>query len=314
MKRCCAYDPDRASSNPLVPTFIEGYEGMGSKRWGKGKDKEKEREGQGVGILLRGRGLTDPRREKCKKAAEDSLAMMKEVMGLVGGGGGGLVGGGGGGMMVEGLGFDHPGPAIHPRTTATLPHTLPGLPWGGAPPQPSAHGADGSAEGVFDDERDGMEDLVDSLLHDLGMPSLLRGPGRGKGSARRRREGRGKGAVRGERSHLPGQQVKNSDGWQQGMGVASFRAASEARAAALEKVGEIERGGRVAGVKEMSESQVSGGFWCQLPMQFASAFDHNGDKLTMSLINGDDEGDSTNVIFLPRLVLEGPVMICCQTS
>ena len=114
-------------------------------------------------------------------------------------------------------------------------------------------------------------------------------------SGTRGRRGEGSG------SRVSGNQgVRNNDGWQHHMGVASSHAAYEARAEALQQMEEVESEGRVAALKDMSESQVSGGFWCQLPLKFVSAFGRIGDKFTVSLLNGDDEDDSTNVIFLPR--------------
>jgi hypothetical protein len=67
--------------------------------------------------------------------------------------------------------------------------------------------------------------------------------------------------------------TRNADGWQPWMGTASYCAADEAKADAVELVQELKRKGTVAALKEMSDSQVSGGFWCQLPRPFSNTFE-----------------------------------------
>ncbi|GAX81114.1 hypothetical protein CEUSTIGMA_g8548.t1 [Chlamydomonas eustigma] len=89
--------------------------------------------------------------------------------------------------------------------------------------------------------------------------------------------------------------TRNSDGWQPWMGIASFKAADKAKEAAHVLLTELQQKGVEACIKEMSDSQVSGGFWCQLPMGFCGQFQMT--KRTMRLHYGDE---ATEVVFLPR--------------
>lgn len=94
---------------------------------------------------------------------------------------------------------------------------------------------------------------------------------------------------------------KSRGGWRLAMGLASREASDRAREAALKLIEELRDQNVGCALKEMSSSQVSGGFWCQLPRGFHDHFLYITDHTNIVLLHecwGKEHG--WEVVYLNR--------------